>query len=269
MENYILNIKERFYLLQIKENKYEIKGDYVVGYADRSNREFYFDIEDFEKVKKYHWIFDSKGNVVSKYDKPRLSMHKLIMGEGIYIHKNNNKSDNRKSNLVPTKNYHNDGKTFLNGYIAIYMPEHERAFDNGCVYEHILVAEKILDRKLKEQECVHHKDKNRTNNSPDNLMIFKTNEDHIAYHGGAELIVDDEGIYSCIRVFEKYIYYYNNRTRYDIDTGIIDVGSMCVRRASQIDKCPVCNINYKFKKYQMCIQCRRENNKNIFHQKKN
>lgn len=255
--------------MQIKENKYEIKGDYVVGYADRSNREFYFDIEDFEKVKKYHWIFDSKGNVVSKYDKPRLSMHKLIMGEGIYIHKNNNKSDNRKSNLVPTKNYHNDGKTFLNGYIAIYMPEHERAFDNGCVYEHILVAEKILDRKLKEQECVHHKDKNRTNNSPDNLMIFKTNEDHIAYHGGAELIVDDEGIYSCIRVFEKYIYYYNNRTRYDIDTGIIDVGSMCVRRASQIDKCPVCNINYKFKKYQMCIQCRRENNKNIFHQKKN
>ena len=191
-------------------------------------------------------------------------MHKLIMGEGIYIHKNNNKSDNRKSNLIPIRNYHNDGKTFLNGYIAIYMPEHERAFDNGCVYEHILVAEKILGRKLKEQECVHHKDQNRTNNSLDNLMIFKTNEDHIAYHGGAEAILGEDGIYYCIRIFQKYIYFYNNRTRQDIDTGIIDTGSIHVKDISQKNLCPVCKLNYKYNKYVMCNSCRKaEQSKHI------
>lgn len=191
-------------------------------------------------------------------------MHKLIMGDGIYIHKNDNKCDNRKDNLIPARSYHNDGKTYLNGYISIYMPEHERAFDNGCVYEHILVAEKILGRKLKEEECVHHKDKNRINNSPDNLMVFKTNEDHIAFHGGAEAILGEDGAYYCIRKDSKYIYYYGNRTRKDIDTGIIDNESIYVKKNKQKDLCQVCKTNYKYIKAQMCIDCRRkEQAKNI------
>lgn len=40
------------------------------------------------------------------------------------------------------------------------------------VYEHRLVAETLLDRALKEGEVVHHLDSNRSNNSPDNLLVM-------------------------------------------------------------------------------------------------
>ena len=234
-----------------KQNRYEIKDDYVIGYTSRYNREFYFDLEDFEKVKQYYWIKDSEGNVICKEEKPQLSMHKLIMGDGIYIHKNDNKSDNRRENLISIRGYHNDGKVYLNGYISIYMPEHERAFDNGCVYEHVLVAEEMLGRKLKPKEVVHHKDKDRTNNSPENLMVFQTDEDHIAFHGGAECIKDVDGTYYCIKKFLKFTYYYRDRTRRDIDNNIIDIGSIDVKTSNIKNEhlkniCPICNINYKY-----------------------
>lgn len=249
------------------QNKYEINGDYVIGYTSRHNNEFYFDLEDFDKIKQYYWIMDSKGNIICKDIKPRLSMHKLIMGDGIYYHKNDNKSDNRKSNLIPSRSCHNDGKIYLNGYIAVYMPEHERSFDNGCVYEHLLVAEEILGRKLKSEEVVHHKDRNRTNNNPDNLMIFQTNEDHIAFHGGAEFILDTDGTYYCIKKFLKFTYYYRDRTRRDINNGIIDTGSINVKLTKTKDICPYCEKNYKGIKAKMCSDCyndfRKNNNKKI------
>ena len=106
-----------------------------------------------------------------------MNMPSLLMGKNVYIHKNNNNSDNRKSNLINIRGYKNHGKTVLNGYIAIYQPEHNRAFDNGCVYEHILVAEKMLNRSLKPEECVHHKDHNKKNNCIDNL-IYLSKEQH-------------------------------------------------------------------------------------------
>lgn len=191
-------------------------------------------------------------------------MHKLVMGDGIYVHKNDNRSDNRKSNLVSVRSYHNEGKIYLNGYVAIYMPEHERSFDNGCVYEHILVAEKILGRKLNPRECVHHKDIDRTNNNEENLMVFKTSEDHVAFHGGAELVKNDDGTYYCIKRFAKFVYYYSNRTRKDIDTGVIDTGSVHVKDISQKDLCPVCKSNDKYIKSKMCTECaKKEKAKNI------
>lgn len=71
----------------------------------------------------------------------------------------------------------------MNGYIIKYMPEHPRTIGNsGSVYEHILIAEQKLGRSLKEGEVVHHIDENRSNNNPDNLLVFKTKADHTRFH---------------------------------------------------------------------------------------
>ena len=92
----------------------------------------------------------------------------------------------------------------LNGYECVYMPNHHRAFDNGCVYEHILKAEEKLKRELNDEEVVHHIDFDKTNNSYDNLMIFDSNESHISYHGMLKsnhkekfIIEENAGVYSC------------------------------------------------------------------------
>jgi hypothetical protein len=60
-----------------------------------------------------------------------------------------------------------------NGYVAV-VEDHllEKATVVDYVYEHRLVAEEILDRPLKEGEEVHHLDGNKTNNSPDNILVL-------------------------------------------------------------------------------------------------
>ena len=49
-------------------------------------------------------------------------------------------------------------------------------------HEHRIVAEKKLGRKLKQGEVVHHIDGNKRNNSPDNLMVFSSQSEHVKYH---------------------------------------------------------------------------------------
>lgn len=93
----------------------------------------------------------------------------------------------------------NDLKKFdNNGYPAYWIPNHHLAGKTCIVYEHMLVAEELLGRELKIGEEVHHKDKDRYNNSFDNLMVFKTKADHIAFHNGREAIKDGD-VYISIR----------------------------------------------------------------------
>lgn len=77
--------------------------------------------------------------------------------------------------------------TDTNGYVLIYLPEHHKAMKSGVyegyIYEHVLIAEvDVLDRKIKEGEVVHHLDENRSNNSPDNLLVLE-NPQHSKLHG--------------------------------------------------------------------------------------
>lgn len=238
------------------KNKYKIVDDYVIGYTKRGN-EFYFDIDDYEIIRQYYWKLDSSKNVICMLDDgSQLSMHKLLMGDGIYVHKNELNNDNRRSNLVSIRGYKNNGKTYLNGYIAIYFPEHPRAFGNGCVYEHLLVAEKILNRNLTKDECVHHIDLNRTNNDVDNLMIFATEKDHIAFHNGMGAILQDNGTYVCNDKDKIEYYDYLNRTKKEIDENIIDIGSVVINKNGRLyNLCPICKCNIKTLSAKMCQKC--------------
>lgn len=65
----------------------------------------------------------------------------------------------------------------VNGYRAIYQPEHPRAMSSfswsGYVYEHIAIAEEMLKRPLRDNEVVHHLDFNRANNRYENLLVLE------------------------------------------------------------------------------------------------
>lgn len=74
------------------------------------------------------------------------------------------------------------------GYIQVLKPEHPRAKD-GYVLEHILTMEKHLGRHLvyismghKNNEIVHHKNGNRSDNVLDNLEVM-THSEHMKLHG--------------------------------------------------------------------------------------
>jgi hypothetical protein len=66
-----------------------------------------------------------------------------------------------------------------NGYRAIFVGfSHHLADSKGYAYEHRVVAEKKIGRRLLAGEVVHHRDENKLNNAPDNLVI----EPSIAHH---------------------------------------------------------------------------------------
>ncbi len=85
-------------------------------------------------------------------------------------------------------------------YKDIYVKYHPKRRGNGCVSEHILVAEEKLGRYLFDGEYVHHVDEDKSNNSPENLMVFCTNADHTRFHSGyyERLEEQDNGSWMCL-----------------------------------------------------------------------
>lgn len=54
--------------------------------------------------------------------------------------------------------------------------------DGREVYEHRLIAEKVLGRSLKGDECIHHADENGRNNDKRNLVICPSDDYHKLLH---------------------------------------------------------------------------------------
>lgn len=67
-------------------------------------------------------------------------------------------------------------KLHSDGYIWLYDTE-----TKSQILEHRYVMEHHLNRKLKSDEVVHHKDRNKINNSIDNLELL-TNDEHSKKH---------------------------------------------------------------------------------------
>lgn len=63
------------------------------------------------------------------------------------------------------------------GYILIKVrPGHHLAHAHGFAYEHRFIAEKMLGRRLRRAEHVHHKNGNKTDNHPSNLEVLSAHE---------------------------------------------------------------------------------------------
>lgn len=67
------------------------------------------------------------------------------------------------------------------GYKYCYNPTHYLANKAGKVIEHVYVMSKAIGRPLEEDECVHHKNRDRADNRLENLKLMTVAE-HALLH---------------------------------------------------------------------------------------
>ena len=116
---------------QRKYNNYDLLGEYGIGYTLKGE-EFYFDIEDYDKIKNYCWHINTDGYVVTTINQThsKIKMHRLVMdvinNHNVNVdHIYHNKNDNRKSQLRLVTNSQNQYNTILSkdntsGYKGVY-----------------------------------------------------------------------------------------------------------------------------------------------------
>lgn len=94
-------------------NKYDLSNEYGIGYTS-NNIPFYFDLEDYDRIKDYCWCIDDKGYVLARdtNNKKSIKFHKILFPNDMVDHINHNKADNRKINLrIVSHSQNNMNKT--------------------------------------------------------------------------------------------------------------------------------------------------------------
>lgn len=89
------------------------------------------------------------------------------------------KSLEHRKHLSESKTY---GRKIHHDYVLIYKPDHPNHDHYGYVPEHRLIMEKYLDRYLKKDEDVHHKNHNKQDNKIQNLQLMSSRSQHIITH---------------------------------------------------------------------------------------
>lgn len=92
-----------------KYNKYDLSGEYGVGYTHNTNEKFYFDLDDYEKIKDYCWYVDNANRRLCARDIYKINngspikFHRLILGfpdlSFDVDHIDRDELNNRKENL--------------------------------------------------------------------------------------------------------------------------------------------------------------------------
>lgn len=104
-----------------KSNIYNLSGEYGIGWTTNTNKEFYFDLEDYDKIKDYCWYEMKNGNKSGTYkmlaahnpEDGKMVLFAWVIGCKYYDHINRNTFDNRKNNLRPCTSAENVRNTSI------------------------------------------------------------------------------------------------------------------------------------------------------------
>lgn len=87
-------------------NKYDLSGKYGIGWTSNTNKEFYFDLEDYDKIKDVCWYENNNGYISGMINNRQILIHRFILGLDTYDKKSiivdhikHNTFDNRKKYL--------------------------------------------------------------------------------------------------------------------------------------------------------------------------
>ena len=92
-------------------NKYDLSNDYGVGYTSKGE-EFYFDLDDYDKIKGYCWHIN-RGYVQTNIKNKTEKIHRVILNitesheDMVVDHINHDTTDNRRCNLRICSNQEN------------------------------------------------------------------------------------------------------------------------------------------------------------------
>lgn len=105
-----------------------------------------------------------------------------------------------------------------NGYRIVYVGKNHHLADcRGYAYEHRVVIEAKIGRKLKKGEQVHHIDHNKLNNHPSNLEVTKSRKYHLFLHRKSQsklkLPDEDNTLVECACGCGGTFYKYDNHNR--------------------------------------------------------
>lgn len=137
-------------------NIYDLTGEYGIGYTTNTNKEFYFDLEDYDKIKNYCWYENNNGYIVTQRRRKTIKMHRLIMNvvdsktqiDHIYHRKN----DNRKDFLRIVTNQQNCFNKKCNG---IYYDNSKNKWVGKLMYNGVSYSKRF---KTKEEAIKYRKE---------------------------------------------------------------------------------------------------------------
>ena len=123
--------------------------------------------------------------LIKKFDRSYISIYKKARRLGLYKTKEmefNNRSLARR--YEKGANWKGGRKKNKAGYILVLDHEHPSSHVSGYILEHVMIAEKMIGRRLKHNEIVHHKNGVKTDNRPENLEVMDRGQHTILHHLG-------------------------------------------------------------------------------------